>query len=158
MRRPSAAWTLILLTVAVVGACGRDERRPPPVILTPQAGVRTLEIAPAPTASAPPANLTVAVATPAAPDAGEPARPVAAPAVIEPGVTTVNTRPVRLYAAPDTSLPALASYTAGTAFLIMEPDGEFAEYPVQVFDEPWFRVRAEDGLVGWIPGGSLTVE
>jgi hypothetical protein len=73
-------------------------------------------------------------------------------------VTTVNAGPVRLYAAPDTSLPALASYTSGTAFVIMEPDGEFAEYPVQVFDESWYRVRAEDGLVGWIPGGSLTVE
>jgi hypothetical protein len=65
---------------------------------------------------------------------------------------------VRLYAAPDTSLPALASYPTGATFAVLEPDGEFAEYPVQVSDEPWFRVRAEDGLVGWVPGGSLTVE
>ena len=65
---------------------------------------------------------------------------------------------MRLYAAPDKTLPALAGYPAGALFTIVEPDGEFPEYPVQVFEEPWYRVRAEDGLVGWIPGSSLAAQ
>lgn len=155
MPRATAVWIPILLTAAVLGACGRDREHRPAVVLTPQAGVRTLEIAPAPVESTPPASLSGTADTSLPEPAGEAVPAAPGPIVLQPGVKVTASAAVRLYAAPDTSLPALASYPAGAQFMIVAPDGEFPEYPVQVLDAPWYRVRAEDGLVGWVPGGAL---
>ena len=165
MSRVHAVLVLGVVAAVVLAACGGDRRHSPPVARTPQAGVRTLEIAPATVVSTPPASLPGTTEAAAAPPPGAPGQePVAvdSPAAgveaagLQPGRSAISSKPLRLFAAPDSSLPALAGYPAGAQFTVVEPDGEFPEYPVRVFDEPWYRVRAVDGLVGWIPGGSLT--
>lgn len=45
---------------------------------------------------------------------------------------------------------AMAEYPAGATFRVVEPGGDFVTYPVEINGVRWYRVRAEDGLVGWI--------
>jgi hypothetical protein len=38
----------------------------------------------------------------------------------------------------------------GSIFKVMEPDGDFPSPVVLQDGEAWVRVRAEDGLAGWV--------
>lgn len=62
---------------------------------------------------------------------------------------------VRLYADADPNARFLDSYAQGGRFMVMEPSGDFSDYPVVVADAAWVRVRAGDGLVGWTPVEAL---
>ena len=55
-----------------------------------------------------------------------------------------------VYADADSQSLIMNVYNDGTAFTVVEPSGEFKAYPVIVDDMEWYRVRAEDGLVGWV--------
>lgn len=57
---------------------------------------------------------------------------------------------LRIYADADPAAPVRAEYAVGTAFVVLEPGGDYGAYPVEVGGVPWYRVRAEDGLVGWV--------
>jgi hypothetical protein len=53
-------------------------------------------------------------------------------------------------AEPSKSAPVLDSYGPGAFFVVMEPDGDFPSPVVLQEGEAWVRVRAEDGLAGWV--------
>ncbi len=57
----------------------------------------------------------------------------------------------------DTNLIA-ERYESGTAFQIIEPGRGYSDYPVQIDGTEWWRLQAEDGLVGWVEGSQLTTE
>lgn len=124
---------LSLLIVVVVVACGGDEpAAPASTANTPAAGGMVI-----PTATSAPT--TVATATPA------------------PGQQLWALGVVRLYAdaAPDAIV--MNQYGVDSVFTLLEPSGLDAAYPVTVDGEPWYRVRAADGLVGWAPTAQLAM-
>jgi hypothetical protein len=45
----------------------------------------------------------------------------------------------------------LQRYVVGEALDVVEPSGDYEAYPVTIDDRDWVRVRAADGLVGWLP-------
>lgn len=57
---------------------------------------------------------------------------------------------LRIYAAPEPVAPTLAEYAAGDLLTVVEPPGDIATYPVELNGVLWYRVRAADGLVGWV--------
>jgi hypothetical protein len=76
--------------------------------------------------------------------------------VLVPGqVVTGREGSVRLYADATTSAPFLDSYGRATTFTVLEPSGEYDQYPVQQDERTWVRVRAADGLVGWAATDTL---
>ena len=46
--------------------------------------------------------------------------------------------------------PVLHLFSAGEVMEILEPSGDYDAYPVTVDEIDWVRVRAADGLVGWV--------
>lgn len=82
----------------------------------------------------------------------ETAEPAAAPGV---GTEFTAALPVRLYAFAGADAPVMAIYDAGSSFAVIEPDLEYTAYPVVVEDVSWVRVRAADGLAGWVPAGTM---
>lgn len=70
------------------------------------------------------------------------------------GADVVARVPMPVFAEPDLQAPRFSQYAAGSRFTVVEPDGDFAAYPVEVQGRRWYRVRAEDGLVGWVPDPS----
>jgi hypothetical protein len=44
---------------------------------------------------------------------------------------------------------------APASFVVIEPGGDYTGYPVEVDTVRWYRVRAEDGLVGWAMADGL---
>jgi hypothetical protein len=104
------------------------------------------------TAATEPAVEPATEVTAAAPAATQeaPAEPVVTLSV---GETFTTALPVRVYAMPGEESPAIALYNQGTAFIVIEPDLEHLDYPVLVEGQAWLRVRAEDGLAGWVLAG-----
>ncbi len=62
---------------------------------------------------------------------------------------------LRVFADADAGAPVLAEYEAGAPFVVLEPGADYAAYPVAVNGVAWYRVRAEDGLVGWVRGDQV---
>lgn len=57
---------------------------------------------------------------------------------------------LRIYAAAEPNVPTLDEYTAGDRFTILGPPDGVTIYPVELAGVRWYRVRAADGLVGWV--------
>ncbi|BAM01541.1 MULTISPECIES: hypothetical protein [Caldilinea] len=70
--------------------------------------------------------------------------------VFEVGTEVQARGQLRLYAAAEPETITLAEYEAGDRFTIMGPPGDLLVYPVELSGVRWYRVRAADGLVGWV--------
>lgn len=57
---------------------------------------------------------------------------------------------LRIYAAAEPNAPTLDEYAAGDRFVILGPPDDVPIYPVELAGVRWYRVRASDGLVGWV--------
>jgi hypothetical protein len=75
---------------------------------------------------------------------------------LEPGLVLMNRADrIQLYADADIEASPLDSYARGGTFVVVEPTGDFDDYPIVVDEVQWVRVRAGDGLVGWTPMDAL---
>jgi hypothetical protein len=133
--------TLLLLVLA---ACGGNTPATPPAAISVETGGMALPGAASAADPAAAPGAATADASPPAPAAAT-ARPIlAAGAELVPAAAAV------LYAEPDFAAARFAEYAAGSRFTVMEPDGDYGEQPVIVDGQRWYRVRAEDGLAGWL--------
>ncbi len=66
---------------------------------------------------------------------------------------TLNALPMRLEPSP--SAGVMETYAKDSLFDVLEPIDPFEPYPVTVGGINWLRVRAEDGLVGWINASNV---
>lgn len=57
---------------------------------------------------------------------------------------------VPIYADADAASTVLEVYSPGAAFTVIEPAGTYAAYPVSAAGAEWLRVRASDGMAGWV--------
>lgn len=138
---------LLLIGVLVMAACGRDES-PTPVV-APEVTVQTGVIALTP---------DVTGVNPAGSEGGgAPANAtVTGPGiagllkVLEPGAEVQALGMLRLYAAPEPTAATLDEYVAGATFVIIASPDDLGPYPVELNGVRWYRVRAADGLVGWV--------
>jgi hypothetical protein len=127
--------------VLVLAGCGGESApTPTPVTVTVETGGMAVTALPA-------ADAPVAAETPAPSPTAAP--PLAAGAPVEAVAT------LRIYADADPTAPVLAEYAAGAAFVVLDPGGDYGAYPVEVDGTPWYRVRAEDGLAGWVLGDKV---
>ncbi len=67
----------------------------------------------------------------------------------------VNSEPegIRMRAGPGLNNATLDIFRDGAVFDVLSPPGDVTEYPVKADNYLWWRVRAEDGLVGWVAQG-----
>ena len=76
------------------------------------------------------------------------------PVVLLPGRRVAAISPdgkgTRVYGDSRTDALVLDVYQDGAAFEIMAPGADVADYPVKSDGRTWYRVRASDGLVGWV--------
>lgn len=134
----------LALLIFLLAACG-GEATPtpaPPAALAVETGGMALPGSAGAAASPAPA----AAEAPPAPAATE-RSPLAA------GAEIVSSDAAVLYAEPDPAAARFAEYAAGSRFTVIEADGDHLEQPVIVDGQRWYRVRAEDGLVGWMVEG-----
>ena len=131
----------------VLAGCGSDEQvsPTPPIEVTVETGGMAL---PGSVESGAATNTTESVAAPAATEK----------AVLSVGAMVVARDEADIFAEPDQAAARFAQYAAGSQFTIVEPDGEFTMYPVEVDGQHWYRVRAEDGLVGWVVDQDVVAE
>ena len=131
--------TLIFSLLFLLAACG--EAAPTPVVEPAPLGAESggMSMTPVPTATPAP----VATPTPVVWSAGTKLRGGAA---------------IRLLAEPAADASPLSEYPGATVFTILEPDGDFNAYPVEIDGAQWYRVRAADGLAGWLPAAAVTGE
>lgn len=82
--------------------------------------------------------------------AANPAQPAAA---LEVGqtVAVVGDTPLRLMAGPSSAALVLEVYKADATLTVIEPSGVVTTYPISAEGRAWYRLQAEDGLVGWAP-------
>lgn len=114
--------------------------------LTPTA-TPTPSNTPAPTATA--TSVSVTPAPTGSPEPSEPGEEDSGN--IAPGSTVVGElNGLELRIEPSASALTMEAYGSGTEFEVLEPVGGFPSYPVVVDGAAWLRVRAEDGLVGWV--------
>ena len=59
-------------------------------------------------------------------------------------------RGTRVYAVPSRSGLVMDLYRDGAAFVVLDPASQSAGYPIEAEGFTWYRVRASDGLVGWV--------
>ena len=124
---------IIVVALAACGGGGGDESTPT-VAVTPAAGGMVM-----PTATAVP-TATVAVAVER----------------FIPGQLFVAVDTVRLYADANRQAMVMNQYAASSVFTLLEPSGDYLAYPVTAEGADWLRLRADDGLVGWLPANELT--
>lgn len=70
--------------------------------------------------------------------------------VLEPGTEMQALGMLRLYAAPEPTAATLDEYRAGATFVVIASPDDLGPYPVELNGVRWYRVRAADGLVGWV--------
>lgn len=130
----------ILFWVLYRGFGGREPVLTNSALTTPNVGGMVVESTAAITGTAPGSGNTTAPSV-------EPTKP----AGLQPGQTVAanSTGELRLYSDASTTSPIRDVYAAGALFTVLEPSGQYTEYPVLVNDQQWYRVRAADGLVGW---------
>lgn len=130
---------LVLTIVLLIGACGGSNatESSPAASVTPAAGGMVM-----PSATATEPSPTVV------PNAVQDTSPV-------PGQILLAVDRVRLYADASEQSIVLNQYASTTAFTLLAPSGEYTEYPVQREGIEWYRLRATDGLVGWLPVATL---
>lgn len=124
---------IILLLVFVTVDAGRTEPTAQPIVA--RAGSAVVPT-PTPLAQASDADAT------------------AAPVVLLPGRRVAAISPdglgTRIYNSSALDALILDVYQDGAAFEVLEPGSDVAEYPVKNGAGVWYRVRASDGLVGWV--------
>lgn len=142
----AAALVLVAIVALVISLIGGGEEAPPSTP-TPDA-----------TALARQATLEAMAATPTPVPPTPTPTPTPEP-VLRPGgmavVTGSNPEGVRLRAGPGLGNATLDVLYDGTVFEILPQPGNVSEYPVEVDGYTWWRVRTEDGLVGWVAGDWL---
>jgi len=139
---------LLLVLLLILAGCGGGEPSAPPPAASADATGVTVETGGM--ALPAPAGAAGADQPPAEPPPAAAERPV-----IPVGSLVTASATAAVYAAPDRAAPRFAEYAAGSRLTVVEPDGDWTAYPVAVEGERWVRVRAEDGLVGWVMEDAL---
>jgi hypothetical protein len=75
--------------------------------------------------------------------------------VFDVGATVVARGVVRVYPEANPRTQAMGEYAAAATFAVIEPGADYAGYPVETNEVRWYRVRASDGLVGWVMADGL---
>lgn len=65
---------------------------------------------------------------------------------------------VAVYADALNGAALLDTYGAGVPLTVIEPSGDVGDYPVVVDGVSWLRVRAQDGLVGWVQSHTVVTQ
>ena len=150
--RPAAVFAMLFSVLLIAGGCGGNEQAAatevPPAITAETGGMAlggTAESTDA--AAAPSSDATTEAAAATVEPSPEPT--VAAP-VLDVGALITAADRVDVYADADPTAQRFGEYPAGTVLTVVEAGGEFAGYPVEVDGLRWYRVRAPDGLVGWV--------
>lgn len=140
-----SVWAALLAVLLTVGACGGGEE---PAATTPAVTVETggMSLGDA-AAEGTPASGEESAAASATLEAPAPA--VEAP-VLDAGAVITAPGRVAIYADADPAAARFGQYEAGTVLTVLEAGGGYTAYPVVVDDRRWYRVRAPDGLVGWV--------
>lgn len=156
-RLGATALTVVLLALAL-SACG-GEATPTPAVsaVVVESGVTPLTPSALRTGGGAEADNTAAAEidnkTEAAPFETEESAPAPAsdgfPILnVDDEVTARGT--LRIYAAAEPNVPTLDEYAAGDRFTILGPPDDVTIYPVELAGVRWYRVRAVDGLAGWV--------
>ena len=101
------------------------------------------------------------VETPAPAPVAQPQPPAEATATPNPfntGGKATTTDALRLYADAARSSLVLNVIAQGESVTITEASGNYATYPVEADGIAWVRVRAGDGLVGWVDSTKLEIQ
>ncbi|MEZ4864127.1 MAG: SH3 domain-containing protein [Caldilineaceae bacterium] len=136
----------LVIVVLLLSACGRGGAAEvtPTVAATPAAGGMVMPTAATPTVAA--ATPTVAASTPTAVMALE----------IGTSVQAALPEGVRLYSDATHNAVVMGLYPADALFTVLDPSGDYADYPVEQGGLQWYRLRAADGLVGWAPADAIS--
>lgn len=153
---PAAVFAVLLIVLFAAGACGGAEQpaatEVPPAITAEAGGMALGGTATEAPAAAGEADV-IAEATGEVPGeasgAATPEVAVSAP-VLDAGALITAAGSVDVYADADPTAQRFGEYPAGTVLTVVEAAGDHSGYPVEVDGQRWYRVRAPDGLVGWV--------
>jgi hypothetical protein len=81
--------------------------------------------------------------------------PTQAPVVFNPGQVVTAGTDLPVHAAPTASSSVMELYAGGSSFTVLEPGLDLGAYPILADGVSWVRVRAGDGLAGWVNGLGL---
>ena len=142
--------SLLLAALLVLTGCGGGGPEPTP---TPTKTPMTDTAASVQEAAAATATAIPPTSTPVPPTA-TPLPPTATPIpVLQVGqrVQIANTDGEGIRFRSDASTASLTQeiYNDGALFTVLEPGGDYDSYPVEVEGLRWYRLQADDGLVGW---------
>lgn len=143
-RRYRGTATVLLFAILLLAACGRSV----PAVET--------EMTPVAGGMAAPADPGNDAATESGADL-QSAPTEEAPVVVEVGsrVVLIDAAGAPLRADAGETPLTLQRYAVGETMEVVEPSGDYAAYPVTVDGRDWYRVRAADGLVGWIAADAV---
>ena len=155
--RPAAVFAMLLGVLLLAGACGGGDQsaatEAPPAVTAETGGMAlggTADAGSTDAGAAAPSGEATAEVIEEATTEGTPEATVAAP-VLDAGALITAGGTVDVYADADPTAPRFGEYPAGTVLAVVEAGGDFGGYPVEVDGRRWYRVRAPDGLVGWVP-------